>query len=76
MRAVPHGAARLIVRLWFALDAVVALAPPIYWAANGRTVPILGMPAALFYFLAVDACIAASIVAAHLVDHGDEADPA
>ncbi len=58
------------------LDTAVALTPPIYWAANGRTVPILGMPAALFYFLTVDACIAASVVAAHLIDRGDEASPA
>lgn len=57
-----------IVKLWFGLDAVVALAPPLYWAADGAVWPILGLPAALAYFLAVGACISASVVFALIVD--------
>jgi hypothetical protein len=48
------------------IDAIVALAPPLYWAADGKTAPILGLPAAVFYFVAVAVCITASIVAAYV----------
>ncbi len=56
------------ITAWFALDAIVALAPPIYWAANGQTAPILGLPTAVFYFVAVATFITASIVAAYAVE--------
>jgi hypothetical protein len=56
------------ITAWFAIDAIVALAPPIYWAADGQTAPILGVPAAVFYFVAVAVCITASIVAAYAVE--------
>jgi hypothetical protein len=63
------------IMAWFSLDAIVALAPPIYWAADGKTTPILGLPAAVFYFVAVAVCIAASIVAAYLAEaRGEETD--
>lgn len=68
----PAPLRRGIVKLWFALDAVVALAPPLYWAANGRTAPIAGIPTALFYFLAVSLCNTASLIAAYLFDTADE----
>ena len=53
---------------WFVLDAIVALAPPLYWAVDGKTTPILGLPAAVFYFIAVSVCIAGSIVAAYVAE--------
>jgi hypothetical protein len=53
---------------WFGLDAVVSLAPPIYWAMDGNTAPILGLPAVVVYFLAVSSCTAASVLAAYWVD--------
>ena len=53
---------------WFALDAIVSLAPPLYWAMDGNTAPILGLPAVVFYFLAVSTCTAASVLAAYWVD--------
>jgi hypothetical protein len=56
------------ITAWFALDAIVALAPPIYWAANGQTAPIFGLPTAVFYFVAVAVCITASIVVAYAVE--------
>lgn len=64
---------RRLVLAWFALDAIVAMAPPLYWLADGRTTPILGVPGALFYFLTVSTCITASLVVAHLVDGRDQA---
>lgn len=70
---IPAPLRRGFVTLWFGLDAVVALAPPLYWAADGRTTPILGVPAALFYFLAVSVCITASLVAAWLIEPSEEA---
>ncbi len=56
------------ISAWFALDAVVALAPPLYWAVDGNTKPILGLPAPVFYFVAVAIFITASIVAAYLAE--------
>lgn len=53
---------------WFAFDAIVSLAPPLYWAMDGNTAPILGLPAVVVYFLAVSTCTAASVLAAYWVD--------
>ncbi len=53
------------ISLWFILDAIVALAPPLHWSVDGAMTPILGLPAAVFYFLAVGVCICASIIAAY-----------
>ncbi|GEP08992.1 hypothetical protein [Methylobacterium gnaphalii] len=63
---------RRLVIAWFALDAVLALAPPLYWTMDGKTTPVLGIPAALFYFLAVGLCITASLIVAWLVEPSDE----
>lgn len=54
-----------LVRLWFVLDAVIALAPPLYWSADNYRAPILGMPATLFYFLIVCLTITGSILYAY-----------
>lgn len=59
-----NGARPRWVTAWFVIDAVVALAPPLYWAVDGDRTPILGVPAAVFYFVAVAICITASIIAA------------
>ncbi|MGO4685855.1 hypothetical protein [Hyphomicrobium sp. 2TAF46] len=56
------------VAAWFIVDAIVALAPPLYWAFDGDRIPLLGVPAAVLYFIAVSTCIAASIVAAYLAE--------
>lgn len=53
---------------WFALTAFVSLAPPIYWAMDGNTTPILGVPAAVAYFLGASTFTAASVLAAYWVD--------
>lgn len=56
------------IHAWFVLDAIITLAPPLTWWADGRTTPILWVPAALFYFLAVGLCTTASIIVACLHD--------
>ena len=65
------GADRVLPRwiaVWFAIDALVALTPPLYWAFDGASAPVLGIPAAVLYFVAVSSCIAASIVAAFIAE--------
>lgn len=59
------GALRRL-KLWFALDAVLALAPPLYWLADAqRPAAVFGLPVTLLYFLLVSACITASILYAY-----------
>ncbi|WP_091471824.1 hypothetical protein [Methylophilus rhizosphaerae] len=56
----------LIVKLWFLLNTVITLAPPIYWYANKLQHPIFGLPPTIFYFLIVGLSITTSIVYAYL----------
>ncbi|WP_339085459.1 hypothetical protein [Hyphomicrobium sp. ghe19] len=55
------------IRLWFAFDAVIAMAPPVYWLFAEPAESITGIPNALVYFLLVGTIICASIIAAYLV---------
>jgi uncharacterized membrane protein (DUF485 family) len=55
----------LWISVWFVLDAIVALAPPLYWAVDGKTTPILGLPTGIFYFVAVGIFVGTSIIAAY-----------
>lgn len=66
-RSQPHW-----VTAWFMVDAVVALAPPLYWSFDGDSTPILGVPAAVLYFVAVATCITGSIVAAYAAEARSE----
>jgi hypothetical protein len=52
---------------WFVLDAVLALTPALHWIATGDT-RVLGIPAAIFYFIAVASFICASLIAAYLAE--------
>lgn len=61
-KPLPH-----LIRLWFAADALLALLPPLHWAAGGAA-PVLGMPGVLVYLFGSSAFIAASVVAAYVVD--------
>lgn len=54
-----------LVRLWFILNAIIALAPPLYWSADNYKASMLGMPATLFYFLSVSIMITGSILYAY-----------
>ena len=57
----------LFVKVWFALDLVLAWFPPFHWAASGAD-PVLGVPRSLCYLFGVELFIAASAVAACLCD--------
>ena len=70
-REVPRKRAPWI-SVWFFLDAVVALAPPLYWAVDGSQELFLGLPTPVWYFIAVAAFITASIVAAYLSEPNSE----
>ena len=55
-----------LVKLWFALDAVLALAPPLYWLADAhRAAQVFSLPVTLLYFLLVSVFITASILYAY-----------
>ena len=54
----------LWIHAWFILDAVLALTPPLHWAITGDA-RVIGIPAALFYFVVVALIICASLVAAY-----------
>lgn len=54
-----------LAKIWFLIDIVLALTPSIYWAADRYKVPILGMPATLFYFLVVCLSVTGSILYAY-----------
>lgn len=60
----PDNRQPLWITLWFILDAIVALAPPLYLAVDGKTTLILGLPIGIFYFVAVGIFISMSIIAA------------
>lgn len=60
------------IKIWFAIDLVVALFPPVHWAMSGGD-PILGVPRSLFYLYGTGVVIAASIVAAYFWDRGHRA---
>ncbi|MEV0261243.1 hypothetical protein AB0I49_07850 [Streptomyces sp. NPDC050617] len=52
---------------WFALDGLVALAPPVYWAAGD---PALqgGIPLSFWYFIAIGAHVSAGVIALYCVE--------
>ena len=56
------------VSIWFILDAVLALFPPVYWAAGGPTPLIAGIPCSIVYFVLLTAFICGSLIAAYIDD--------
>ncbi|MGO4686290.1 hypothetical protein [Hyphomicrobium sp. 2TAF46] len=56
------------IRLWFIVDAVVAMAPPVYWLFAEPAAFITGIPNGLIYFLLVGSIICASIIAAYFAE--------
>ncbi|OKI02252.1 hypothetical protein A6A06_14435 [Streptomyces sp. CB02923] len=52
---------------WFTLDAVLALAPPVYWAAGDPRFQG-GIPLSFCYFLALGAHISAGVIALYGVE--------
>ncbi len=56
------------ISIWFVLDAILGLFPPVYWIAGGAEPLIFGLPCSIVYFMALAFFIAASIVAAYWDD--------
>jgi hypothetical protein len=56
------------VAIWFVLDAILALFPPIYWVAGGPTPLIAGIPCSVVYFVVLAAFIVGSLIAAYYDD--------
>ncbi|MGA4844173.1 hypothetical protein [Streptomyces sp. G45] len=52
---------------WFALDAVLALVPPVYWTAGAPRFQS-GFPLSVCYFLALGAHISAGVVVLYGVE--------
>lgn len=57
----------VFIKIWFAVDLVLALFPPVHWAMSGAD-PIFGIPSALLYTFGTSFVIAASVVAAYFSD--------
>lgn len=57
-----------LVISWFALDAILALLPPIHWAITAKAPWIAGLPAGLVYMGGLPIFIAASLVFAYRDD--------
>jgi hypothetical protein len=56
------------VAIWFVLDAILALFPPIYWVAGAPTPLIAGIPCSIVYFVLLSAFIVGSLLAAYADD--------
>ena len=57
-----------IVKIWFIVNATVALFPPIYWAVSNHNAYILGVPVSLLYFMTISFSIMLSIIYAYYTD--------
>lgn len=57
-----------LVKIWFIVNAVVALFPPIYWAISNHNAYIFGVPASLLYFTTISLSIMLSIIYAYYTD--------
>ena len=56
------------ISIWFVLDAILSLFPPVYWIAGGPQPLVFGLPSSIVYFMTLALFIAASIVAAYWDD--------
>jgi hypothetical protein len=61
----------LFLRIWFGLDLVFALFPPLHWAASGAE-PIAGVPRSLLYIVSLSVFITASVVVAYFADRNPQ----
>ena len=62
------GPRSVYIWIWFALDAFLALFPPVYWIAAQPQPNILGFPCSIIYFGGLGICITASLLAAYRDD--------
>ncbi len=56
------------ISIWFALDAILGLFPPVYWAAGGPTPLVCVLPWSIVYYIALGIFITASLLAAYWDD--------
>lgn len=54
-----------LARLWFLVNAVIALLPQLHWAVEGYGKPVFGQSATLAYFLFISFSITASLIYAY-----------
>lgn len=59
----------LLINLWFLLDAILVLAPPLHWFVAGHLGSSVGPAATLLYFVSVSTFVALSVVVAYLIEH-------
>jgi len=64
----PSALRSSFVTIWFVLDAILALFPPVYWVAGGPTPLIAGVPCSIVYFVLLAAFIVGSLLAAYADD--------
>jgi len=55
------------IYVWFVLDALLVLMPPLHWFVTG-THDVLGVPAAVVYFTAAALFVCTSLIAAYLAE--------
>lgn len=60
-----HNNKRLISRLWFLVNLLVSLYPPLYWQVGASQQLILGLPVSFIYFIAISISITLSILYAY-----------
>jgi hypothetical protein len=52
------------IKIWFVLDLVLTLFPPVHWVASGAD-PVFGVPRSLLYIFGLCVFITLSVVAAY-----------
>lgn len=57
-----------LISVWFLMDAVLCLFPPIYWIAGGPRPVILGFPCSVVYYIGMGVFITASLLVAYWSD--------
>lgn len=55
----------LIARLWFLINLLISLYPPLYWEAGSSQQLILGLPVSFIYFIFIAISITLSILYAY-----------
>jgi hypothetical protein len=58
-----------IFGVWFTIDGLLAMFPPVYWYLGGSATPsVFGLPLSVAYYVGVNLLITISIIAAFLVE--------
>ena len=80
IKSLPTSAIQTAFNVVYAITLLMALFPPLYLAASGSRVSVLGMPFAIFYWIADAAVIGLAVWARYAVEDlrgelDDEIDP-